>query len=119
MPAFSDYLRALEDCVKDAAGAITSAIDRLSFQMLVDGLKSEDAEAVRNVIDQLVTEGKPAGIPPLYLVSCAHPQDWVRAQAEKGLYKLAPESEIKSLTEGKKVKEAVGILIQTYGHYRN
>lgn len=118
MPAFSDYLKAMEDCVKDAAGSITSVIDRLSFKMLVDGLKSEDAEAVRNVIDQLVAEGKPAGIPPLYLVSCAHPNSWVRGVAEKGLYRLAPESEIKKVTEGKQVKEAVGALIEKYGHYR-
>lgn len=111
-------LKIVDEYVRSAAGALISGIDRMTFQMLVNCLKSEDPEAVKEAIDQLAREGRPAAIPPLYVVSVAHPHPWVRQQAKGGLKSLVEEAELEELTRGKDVQDAVRALIARFGHYK-
>lgn len=118
---FNDFvasLKTVEDEVKSRAGSVFSTLDRWSYGMMVNCLKSEDPMAVKNAIDQMVKEKKSVAIPPLYLVSVAHPSDWVRQQAVAALPKLIPAADLKKLTEGKETKQAVSALIEKYGHFR-
>ncbi len=118
---FNDFvvaLKSVEEQVKSKAGSIFNAIDRMTFGMMIDCLKSEDPMAVKTAIDQLVQEKRPVAVPPLYLVSVAHPNEWVRQQATAGLGQLVPPKELAKLTEGKDTKAAVAALIQKYGHFR-
>lgn len=116
---FVGMLKALEDQIKAGTGSIFSAFDRMTYGMMVNCLKSEDPMAVKTAIDQLAAEQKPVAIPPLYLVSVAHPNDWVRQQAKAGLSKLIGDKELAKLTEGKDTKAAVSALIEKYGHFRS
>lgn len=111
-------LKIVDEYVRSAAGALISGIDRVTFQMLVNCLKSDDPEAVRQAIDQLAREGRPAAIAPLYVVSVAHPHPWVRQKAKGGLKSLVKESELEELIRGKDVEDAVRALIARFGHYR-
>src|SRR5262249_42340200 len=98
--------------------SVFSALDRMTFGMMINCLKSEDPMAVKTAIDQLVSEKRPVAIPPIYLVSVAHPNEWVRGQAAAGLAKIIPPAELKKITDGKDTKEAIKALIEKYGHFR-
>ena len=118
---FNDFvgaLKSVEEQVKASSSSIFTAIDRMSYGMMVNCLKAEDPMAVKNAIDQLVSEGRPVAIPPLYLVSVAHPNEWVRQQANAGLTKILPADDLNKITQGRDTKEAVAALIQKYGHFR-
>lgn len=108
----------VDEYVKTAASKILSGLDRMTFKMLVETLRSEDPEAVKTAIDQLAKEKRPVAIPPIYVVSVAHPHPWVRQQAKNGLKSLIPDEELKQLTDGKEVQDAVRALIGKYGHYK-
>ncbi|GEM_PF-458705 len=118
---WNDFLGALKliDCeLKGGAASLLSAVDRLTYSMLVDCLKSQDPDAVKNAIDQLAAEKRPLAIPPLYLVSVAHPLPWVRGQASKALRQLIEPEKLAGLIEGKETGEAVLALIQEFGNYK-
>jgi hypothetical protein len=122
----SDFLtqfQQIDEFIRSSAKSVMSKIDHFTFKMLVDNLKSPDAESVADTIEQLVKEQKPAAIPPLYFVYRMHANRWVRGKAEEGLKQLDPKGEIEKLThkDGKEldVKDAVGALIEKYGHYRS
>ncbi len=115
---FRACLQVVDEYVKTAANRLLSGLDRITFRMLVETLRSEDPEAVKTAIDQLAKEKRPMAIPPIYVVSVAHPHPWVRQQAKTGLKTLVPDHELKEITNGKDVQEAVRALIGKYGHYK-
>jgi hypothetical protein len=115
---FLNGLKGLEEELRSASKSFLADLDRTSYKLLINGLKSSDPDAVKLTIDQLVAEKKPVAIPPIYFVSVAHPVPWVRQQATAALPKMVPPDELKKLTEGKDIKTAVGALIEKYGHYR-
>jgi hypothetical protein len=111
-------MQEVEGFIKQATGSVMSQFDKMTYGMLINTLKSGDAAAVKTALDQIAKEKKPAGIPPVYLVSVAHANPWVREQATNALHNMAPEAEIAKLTEGKDAKEATRALIEHYGHFR-
>lgn len=115
---FLASLKMLEEQAKAGGKSVLSAFDRLTYGMLVDCLKSQDPNAVKEAIDGLARERRLVGVPPLYLVSVAHPNEWVREQAKAGLAKLVSPAELEKITQGKDTKVAVTALIEQYGHYR-
>lgn len=118
MSEFLDGLKFLEAQIKSAADSFKSQFDRLTYGMLIDCLKSSDPQAVKDAIDQLVAEKRTACIAPIYLVSRAHPVDWVRTQAAAALPKLVSPAELEEVTKDKDIKAAVAALVDKYGHYR-
>ena len=115
---FRACLQVVDEYVRTAASAVFSGLDRLTFKMLVETLRSEDPEAVKTAIDQLAKEKRPVAIAPLYVVSMMHPHPWVRQQAKNGLKALIADDELAKLTADKDVQESVRILIGKYGHYK-
>ncbi len=111
-------LQLVENMFKGAAKGLFSKIDQMTFKMTIDGLKSEDYEAISITIDQLVKENRPVSVPPLYVVSQAHPNVRVRKKAYEALKKLDPRGDFEKLTEGKPVEEAAKVLIQKYGNFK-
>lgn len=116
---FQAAFKVVEEYVRTKAGALAARIDRLTFEMLVNCLKSEDPQAVKEAIDQLAKEKRPLAIAPLYVVAEAHPNAWVRQQARNGLRALISDAELAVLTNGTTIQEAVQALIGKYGHYRS
>lgn len=117
----SDYIDKFQDLagfVDNAAKSIMGKLDQFTFKMMINGLKSDDYEAVKGTIEQLEREKRPLSVPPLYFVSKEHPVKAVRDRATKALGIIANSSEIEQLTKGKSTEEAVKALIQEYGHYR-
>lgn len=96
-----------------------SKIDQITFRMLIDCLKSPDYQVVVDTLAQLEKEGRPISIPPVYFLSTSHPDKRIRARAAQALANMGDTKEIENLTKGKEAKEAVGILIQKYGNFRN
>ncbi len=117
-PDFTTAIKFLEEEIKTGAGFLSSKIDKMTYAALINCLKSTDAIAVKTAIDQLASEKRPLAIPPLYLVSVAHPNEWVRRQAKVGLSKLILPTDLTKVTEDKDTKEAVMALIDKYGHFR-
>jgi hypothetical protein len=119
MPSqFAETLSEIKTFVQTCTDSFLAKVDRASYISLVDCLKSEDPEAIRIAINQLVKEKRLLAVAPLYLVAKGHVVPWVRQQAEKGLDSLVPRAEIDELVKGKDLKEAVFLLIQHYGHYQ-
>lgn len=123
MSDFNTQFSQIDEFIRNSAKSVMSKIDHFTFKMLVDNLKSPDHESVADTINQLVKENKPQAIPPLYFVSRMHASNWVRVKAIEGLKQLDPKGEIEKLTtkDGQEldVKDAVGALIEKYGHYRS
>lgn len=111
-------LQMVENMFRGATKGLFSKIDEVTFRMTLNGLKSEDYEAISITIDQLVKEHKPISIPPLYVVSQAHPNVRVRTKAYEALKKLDPHCDFEKLTEGKPVEEAAHVLIEKYGNFK-
>ena len=111
-------LHLVEDMFRGATKGLFSKIDEMTFKMTLNGLKSEDYEAISITIDQLIKENKPISIPPLYVVSQAHPNVRVRTRAYEALKSLDPHCDFEKLTEGKPVEEATRILIEKYGNFK-
>jgi hypothetical protein len=114
----ADGLQMVEDLFKGATKGLFAKLDEMTFKMTLNGLKSEDYDAISITIDQLVKENKPISIPPLYVVSQAHPNAKIRSKAYEALKKLDPDREFEHLTEGKTVEEAASVLIHRYGNYK-
>lgn len=98
--------------------SIAANIDRITFCLLVDCLKSSDPQAVIEVIDQLEKEKRPLAIAPLYLVCKAHPNAYVCQRARMALKAFVSEQELSSLVEDQNLNDAIKALIEKYGHYR-
>jgi hypothetical protein len=118
MSDWTSQFKTFNDSIGNAAKNVYNLIDMWSFKAVVDNLKSNDYDVVSEAVDQLVKENRPLGIPPLYFVSQAHPNTYVRQKAMKALQQLGLDSEIAELTKGKTVEEGTKVLIQHYGHYR-
>ncbi len=122
MSDFVTQFAQIDEFIRNSAKSVMSKIDHFTFKMLVDNLKSPDAESVVDTMHQLVKEKKPQAIPPLYFVYRMHANNWVRTEAQKAMKELAPGEDIDKLTykDGKEleVKDAIGILIEKFGHYR-
>jgi uncharacterized pyridoxal phosphate-containing UPF0001 family protein len=88
------------------------------FGALIGCLKSNDFEAVKVAVDQLVKEKRPVSIPPLYFVSKAHPIERIREMVKTGLSAFGEDKKIEELTAGKEIRESVETLIKEYGNYR-
>lgn len=112
-------LKELESFIKETSVSAYKKFDKATYRMLIDGLKGEDPESVKVVIDQLKNERHPLAIPPMFIVAHAHPIEWVRKQAQNALLDLAGANELEGLTSGKTFKEQVKILVEHYGNYRN
>lgn len=119
MSEFSDKFQDLAGFVDNAAKSIMGKLDQFTFKMMVDGLKSNDYEAVKTTIEQLERENRPLSIPPLYFVSQEHPIKAIRDRATKALGKMEKPAELEKATRGKSTEEAVKALIEKYGHYRS
>jgi hypothetical protein len=120
-PTMSDYqskFHSITDLVQGAAQSVMSKIDHFTFKMLVNCLKNEDFESANTAIEQLTKEKRPLSIPPLYYVWQAHPSKRIRDRAEKALDIIGDKAEIKSLTEGKNIEDAVRALIEHYGNFK-
>jgi hypothetical protein len=115
---FLSQLQIVEDAVKNATKGLFAKFDSFTFKMLIGWLKSNDPEAVMVSIDQLANEKRQISIPPLYVVSRAHPIDRVRARALAALEKMDEDNEIEKLTAGKEVKDAVAALVERFGNFK-
>jgi len=118
MSEFTDGLKLLEAYFKDVADSVLSKFDRITYGMLVNCLKSNDPDAIKDALDQLAREKRPLAIAPIYLVSKSHPIAWVRQQAENVLPQLVNPQELTKVTDGLDTKSAVAALVQKYGHFR-
>jgi hypothetical protein len=116
---FSTQFKSFADSLGHAASGVMNKLDQWSFRMLVDNLKSNDFDAVKESIDQLTREKKPIGIPPLYFVSKLHPNPYARDAASKALHVFGHDKEIEDCTAGKAVEEATKALIDKFGNYRH
>ncbi len=108
----------VEEAVKGATKGFIAKFDAMTFKMTIAGLKSNDPTAVHIAIDQLAKEKRDISIPPLYVVSQAHPIQSVRDRAAKALKQLDDDNEIPALTKGKEVKEAVTALVSRFGNFK-
>jgi hypothetical protein len=115
---FATEFKSFNDTLGKSLKGVLNMIDQWSFKSLVDGLKSEDYEAVATCIDQLVKENKPIAIPPLYFVANAHPNTHVRAKAAQALKQFGRDKEIEETTKGKSYEEGTKALIDLYGNYK-
>lgn len=118
MSDLASGLQMVENMFRGATKGLFSKIDEMTFKMTLNGLKSEDYDAISITIDQLVKEGKPVSIPPLYVVSQAHPNSRVRTKAYEALKKIDPHCGFEKLTEGLPVEEATKILIEKFGNFK-
>jgi len=116
---FAAEFSKVTDMVSGAAKGVLNKFDHMLFNALIGCLKSDDYEAARVAIEQLVKEQKPVSIPPLYFVSKAHPNYRIKEEAAKGLKAFKQEAKIEELTAGKDIKEAVNALVQEFGNYRD
>ena len=94
MSDLNSGLQMVEDLFKGATKGFFAKLDAMTFQMTINGLKNEDYEAVAIIIDQLVKEKKPVAIPPLYVVSQAHPNPRVRVKATEAIRALDTKNEV-------------------------
>ncbi len=118
MSELASGLKMVEDLFHGATKGFFAKLDDVTFKMTLNGLKSEDYEAISITIDQLVKEHRAISIPPLYVVSQAHPNVRVRTKAYEALKQLDPDLEFEHLTEGKPVDEATRLLVQRYGNFK-
>lgn len=116
---FLSGFKEIEDYLKSVAGSFMSALDKTTYKMTIEGLKSPDPEAVKVILDQLAQENKKTSIAPVFLVSRSHPVPWVRQQATRALSGMVSPEDLRRLTDGKDVKAAVQALLNEYGHYKN
>lgn len=118
MSDFLSQMQSVEDALKGAARDIKSKFDSWTFKMLIGCLKSEDAAAVGVAIDQLVKEKREISIPPLFVVSKAHPIPTVRVKAANAIEELDAGHEVPGLTAEKSVEEAALALVERFGNFK-
>ncbi|MBS2006325.1 MAG: hypothetical protein JST01_04755 [Cyanobacteria bacterium SZAS TMP-1] len=118
MSDFAAEFSKVTDMISGAAKGIFNKVDHMLFNALIGCLKSNDYEAAKVAIDQMVKENKPVSIPPLYFVSREHPVLRIREEAARGLKAFKQDKRIEELTAGKEIKEAVRALVEEFGNYR-
>ena len=118
MSDFGSQFKGFTDSLGGAAKGMYNKIDQWSFKMLVDTLKSNDFDVVSEAVDQLVKEKRMLGIPPLFFVSQAHPNTYVRQKAAQALKQFGAEAEIEAIVKGKTVNDATTALIEKFGNYK-
>ncbi len=118
MSDFLSQLQMVEEAVKGATKGFIAKFDAMTFKMTIGGLKSNDPTAVNIAIEQLAKEKRDISIPPLYVVSKAHPIQAVRDKASEALKQLDEDNEIPKLTKDKEVKEAVTALVARFGNFK-
>lgn len=118
MADLNSYLQYVEGLVGNATKGFLAKLDHMTYKMTVDGLKGTDYDSVAIIIDQLVKEKRSVCIPPLYVVSKAHPVIPIRTKAEKALRELDPAGEVQKLTDGKEMQPAVKALVEHFGNYK-
>jgi len=118
MTDLNSGLQMVEDLFRGASKGIFGKLDQMTFKMTINGLKSDDYEAICITIDQLVKEKKPVSIPPLYVVSQAHPNPRVRLKASEAVRSLDTHGTVPKLTEGKSVSDAAKALIEKFGNFK-
>ncbi len=118
MSELTSGLNLVEDFFKGVSKGFFAKLDDMTFKMTIDGLKNNDYEAVSIIIDQLVKENKPVSIPPLYVVSQAHPNPNVRVKAEKAIATLDHDKVVPKLTTGKSMQDGAKALIEHYGNFK-
>lgn len=119
MSDFTDGLKACQDFFKEASSKLISTIDKLTYQALVDCLKSDDPQAVADAIDQLAKEKRPCAIAPLYLVAKGHPSAYLKDRARIALKQLISDDALAPIVAGKNLPQAVAALIDHFGYYRS
>ena len=118
MNDFESQFQGVVEFLGHAAKNVMSAIDQATFAMLVNNLKENDYDVVAEVIGQLEKEKRLLAIPPLYFVSQAHPNPYVRTRAKQALVQFGQLEEISKLTAGKTPAEGTQALIARFGNYR-
>ncbi len=118
MSELASGLKMVEDLFHGATKGLFAKLDEVTFKMTLSGLKSDDYDAISITIDQLVKEHRSISIPPLYVVSQAHPNVRVRTKAYEALKQLDPDLEFEHLTDGKPVEEATRLLLQRFGNFK-
>ncbi|CAN5260845.1 hypothetical protein BH10CYA1_BH10CYA1_35820 [soil metagenome] len=118
MSELASGLKMVEDMFHGATKGFFAKIDDVTFKMTLNGLKTDDYDAISITIEQLVKEHRSISIPPLYVVSQAHPNVRVRTKAYEALKKLDPDLEFEHLTDGKPVDEATRLLLQRFGNFK-
>jgi HEAT repeat protein len=115
---FATKFKSLAEMVGGAAMGVRDRLDQWSFKMLVDQLKDNDFDVANSAIQQLSKEKKTIAIPPIYFVSCLHPNPYVRDRALKALKEFGQDDVIERLTSGKEPEEATKALIDHFGNYK-
>ena len=118
MQEFQAYFQSLDAYLRKSSESILNKVDRVTYSMLVECLKSDDPQAVDEAINQLVKEKRLLAIAPLYLVWVAHPHPWLRGRARDALRSLIADEELASLTQGKDIVGSLQELVQKFGHYK-
>ena len=118
MADFATEFKSFADNLSGAAKGVLNRLDQWSFKMVVDNLKDNDYDVVKEAVDQLSKEKKPIAIPPLYFVAKAHPLVPCRKLAENALKQFGQEKEIEAVTVGKSIQDATKALIDKYGNYK-
>lgn len=98
---------------------IMGKLDQMTFNMLIDNLKSNDQQVVFDTIGQLEKEKRPISIAPMYFVWKNHPNKNIRERAAKALANMTDMNKIEKLTEGKQIEEAIKVLIEEFGHFKS
>ncbi len=109
----------VEEAVRGASKGLFAKLDEMTFKATINGLKCDDYAAICITIDQLVKDKKPVSIPPLYVVSQAHPNLRARAKATEAISLLDSKNEVPKLTEGKSLKDSTEALIKRFGNYKS
>lgn len=118
MADFATSFQAIEELLRSAGDSVMGRVDRFTFKMLVNNLKSPDFQVVKDTLEQLAKEKRTVAIPPVYYVYAEHPDNRLRIVAERALNDLDPTKEWHSATTGKATKDAVTVLIHKYGNFR-
>lgn len=118
MTDFRTHLQAFDEFLKTTTFSLKQKFDNATFKMLVNCLKSDDAESVRIAILQLAKEKNPLAVAPLYVVAKAHPNSFLRDKATEALRVLDPEGEATRIADGKDYKVAVADLVKHFGNYK-
>lgn len=108
----------VEELFRGATKGFFRKIDDFTFKMTINGLKSNDYDAISITIDQLAKEKKLISIPPLYVVSQAHPNLRVRAKANEAIKAIDPHGDVEKITAGMSVRDGATALIEKYGNFK-
>ncbi len=115
---FNEFFKSVVNTISSGLEGILSFIERKMFMSLVNCLKYNDIEAVRNALDQLVEENNKLAIAPIYAAYKKHPSMKVRKLCGEALSKIDDMDKIRKITNDNHDKESIEALIKEYGNYR-